>query len=94
MTEPLMFTSKGNNITLQLAQWGAGEDCVLCVHGMTANCRCWDRLVPSLSKHHRVIGMDLRGRGMSDKPESGYSLENHVQDLHHLIDSLGFERVK
>ena len=32
MTEPLMFTSKCNNITMQLAQWGAGEDCILCVH--------------------------------------------------------------
>jgi pimeloyl-ACP methyl ester carboxylesterase len=93
MEKPHMFTSKGNNITLQLAQWGAGEDCILCVHGMTANCRCWDRLIPALSKHHRLLGVDLRGRGLSDKPASGYSLEHHVQDLCDLLDNLGLARV-
>jgi pimeloyl-ACP methyl ester carboxylesterase len=93
MTEPHMFTSKGDDIRMQLAQWGAGEDCILCVHGMTANCRCWDRLAPALSKHHRVLGVDLRGRGLSDKPASGYSLEHHVQDLRNLLDDLGLARV-
>jgi len=93
MEEPRMFTSKGTNITMQLAQWGAGEDCILCVHGMTANCRCWDRLAPALSKHHRVLGVDLRGRGLSDKPAAGYSLEHHVQDLRELLDNLGVTRV-
>ena len=93
MEEPHLFTSKGDNITLQLAQWGDGEDCLLCVHGMTANCRCWDRLAPALSKRHRVLGVDLRGRGLSDKPASGYSLEHHAHDLRHLVDHLGLDNV-
>jgi pimeloyl-ACP methyl ester carboxylesterase len=93
MTEPHMFKSKGNGIDMQLAQWGSGGECILCVHGMTANCRCWDRLAPALSKRHRVLGMDLRGRGLSDKPTSGYSLEHHVQDLHDLVAALGLTRV-
>lgn len=93
MKVPHMFKSKGSNIDMQLAQWGNGEDCILCVHGMTANCRCWDRLVPALSGHHRVLGVDLRGRGLSDKPTSGYSLEHHVQDLHKLVADLGLTRV-
>ncbi len=74
MIEPCMFKSKGSHIDMQLAQWGSGEECLLCVHGMTANCRCWDRLAPTLSGRHRVLGVDLRGRGLSDKPASGYSL--------------------
>lgn len=93
MTEPHMFTSKGNDITLQLAQWGDAEECIFCVHGMTANCRCWDRLIPALSGRHRVLGVDLRGRGLSDKPDSVYSLEHHVEDLHHLFHNLGLARV-
>ena len=67
-----MFKSKGDGIDMQLAQWGSDANkTILCVHGMTANCRCWDRLVPALSGHHRVLGMDLRGRGLSDKPAIG-----------------------
>lgn len=93
MTEPYMFKSKGNGIDMQLAQWGSGEECLLCVHGMTANCRCWDRLAPALSGRHRVLGVDLRGRGLTDKPASGYSLEHHVKDLHELLGHLGLKRV-
>ena len=33
MKAPHMFKSKGSNIDMQLAQWGSGEDCILCVHG-------------------------------------------------------------
>lgn len=29
----------------------------------------------------RIVTMSLRGRGKSDAPRTGYSLENHVQDL-------------
>ena len=93
MTEPYMFKAKGDGIDMQLAQWSNGEESLLCVHGMTANCRCWDRLVPALSGHHRVLGMDLRGRGLSDKPHTGYSLENHVKDLRALVDNLGLTRI-
>ena len=65
MLDPTMFRAKGDGIELQLAQWGSDANkTILCVHGMTANCRCWDRLVPALSSHHRVLGADLRGRGM------------------------------
>jgi hypothetical protein len=35
MQEPHMFTLKADHITLQLAQWGTAEECLLCVHGMT-----------------------------------------------------------
>ena len=93
MTEPHMFKARGNGITMQLAQWGEGEECILCVHGMTANCRCWDRLAPALSRHHRMLGVDLRGRGLSGKPDAGYSLDHHVQDLHDLLTHLGLARV-
>jgi pimeloyl-ACP methyl ester carboxylesterase len=69
MQDPIMFKANGNGIDIQLAQWGSDANkTILCVHCMTANCRCWDRLVPALSGHHRMLGMDLRGRGMSDKP--------------------------
>jgi len=60
---------------------------------MTANCRCWDRLVPVLTENHRVLGIDLRGRGLSDKPDTGYSLEHHVRDIHALLEDQRLGRV-
>jgi pimeloyl-ACP methyl ester carboxylesterase len=35
--------------------------------------------------------MDLRGRGDSEKPESGYGLEAHVEDVMRVMDHLGLE---
>ena len=93
MQKPTMFKAKGDNIDLQLAQWGSGRKTLLCIHGLTANCRCWDRLIPALSGSHRVLGLDLRGRGLSGKPAEGYSLGHHVKDLRALLQDLELQRV-
>jgi len=91
MPEPKMIKTKGDGVNIQLAVWeGKGKD-VLCVHGITANCRCWDVIASSLSPRHKVIAMDLRGRGLSDSPPSGYSVENHCRDILALMDDQGFD---
>ena len=92
MNEPIMKKTKGHGINIQVAIWeGAGKE-ILCIHGLTANCRFWDCLANVLSPHHRVIAMDLRGRGLSDKPPTGYSIDSHCKDVLALMDDLGLER--
>jgi pimeloyl-ACP methyl ester carboxylesterase len=91
MPEPKMIKAKGDGVSIQLAVWeGKGKE-VLCVHGLTANCRCWDVIASSLAPKHKVIAMDLRGRGLSDSPPSGYSVENHCKDILALMDDQGLE---
>ncbi|MBT4090836.1 MAG: alpha/beta hydrolase [Deltaproteobacteria bacterium] len=88
-----MKTVKGDGIDINLAIWeGQGKD-ILCVHGITANCRSWDMVASSLAPDFNVMAMDLRGRGMSDKPDSGYSLAYHIRDIVALLDDLDVERV-
>jgi pimeloyl-ACP methyl ester carboxylesterase len=41
-----------------------------------------------LGKKYRVISPDLRGRGQSLKPATGYSLAEHAQDVLELLDYL------
>ena len=38
--------------------------------------------VPHLSRHMRLVTLDLRGSGKSDKPETSYELENLAEDIH------------
>jgi len=64
----------------------------VCVHGLTANHTCWASLAGLLSPRYRVIAYDLRGRGDSDKPETGYSLEHHARDLVALLDHYAIDR--
>ena len=92
MAEPIMKRVKGDGIEINLALWqGAGLP-ILCIHGITANCRCWDTLAETLAPQHQVMAMDLRGRGQSDRPSRGYALAYHLRDINCLLDDLKIER--
>ncbi len=92
MTEPRMIKAKGDGIEIQLAIWEGKGKQILCVHGITANCRFWDCLASALSPYHKVIAMDLRGRGLSDKPPKGYSIHRHCKDILALMRNQNLER--
>ena len=64
---------------------------ILCVHGLSANCRSFDRLVPALAAAgHHVVTMDLRGRGHSEiTPPGTYGWDSHVRDLLEIADFFG-----
>ena len=92
MSEPIMKRVTGDGVQIQLAEWeGEGKD-VLCIHGITANCRCWDVIAAAASPEHRIIAMDLRGRGHSESPSSGYSIERHCRDIVAVLDEVGIKR--
>ncbi|MCP4668087.1 MAG: alpha/beta hydrolase, partial [Deltaproteobacteria bacterium] len=73
--------------------WEGTKRELVCVHGLTANCRCWDRIVAALEPACRVTAMDLRGRGLSDKPATGYAIERHVRDVNCVLADQGLEKV-
>jgi len=77
-----------DGITLTVKEWPgpAKGPAIVCIHGLTANHTCWASMADALSPGHRLIAYDLRGRGESDKPDKGYSLEIHGEDLGRLLD--------
>jgi len=89
----MMKRAKGNNVDIALAVWEGKGNPLLCVHGIAANCRCWDTIACALAPNHPVFAMDLRGRGSSDKPPSGYSIMHHCGDIRSLLEDRGMERV-
>ena len=93
MTEPIMKRAKGDGVGIQLALWESEGENVFCIHGLTANSRCWDRIASGLNPQFRVLAMDLRGRGLSDKPSKGYSIHQHVEDVAALLEDQKLERV-
>lgn len=93
MTEPIMKRAKGDGVEIQLARWEGKREQIFCIHGLTANSRCWDRIVSELTPEFHVLAMDLRGRGLSDKPLKGYSIEQHVRDIYCLMEDQKLERV-
>jgi lipase len=78
---------------VELAIWraGSGPDPVVCLHGITAQHRAFNALANQLMGSRGLVGVDLRGRGDSAKPESGYGLDTHAADLIRVLDHLGLE---
>src|ERR671921_1543069 len=78
---------------VELAIWRAGEgpDPIICLHGITAQHRAFNAAARYLETSRGLVGVDLRGRGDSDKPESGYSLEAHAADVVRVLDHLGLQ---
>lgn len=52
----------------------------------------WHRLIPHLRDHYRVIAMDNRGAGESDKPPGPYTVSMMAADAAGLLDALGISR--
>ena len=72
---------------------GEGGPLVL-MPGLTANAHSFDGLIAAgLSPALRVLCLDLRGRGLSDKPDSGYGMADHAADVLGLLDALDLQQV-
>jgi pimeloyl-ACP methyl ester carboxylesterase len=80
------------DLTFHYVQWGEQGPPIIFVHGLTANAFCFQAFADDLTRDHRVFAYDLRGRGDSDKPESGYSIPIHAADLAELIDEWELNR--
>jgi pimeloyl-ACP methyl ester carboxylesterase len=70
---------------------GSGDPPIVLVHCYACSLHWWDRLVPLLAEEHRVIRLDLLGHGGSEKPKSGYSMEDQAALLAEALNQLDVE---
>ena len=72
--------------------WGdpASERAVVCVHGLSRNCRDFDSLAAELATDFRVVCPDIAGRGRSDwlANKDDYAYPQYMADLNALIARL------
>jgi pimeloyl-ACP methyl ester carboxylesterase len=91
MTDSLVTT---NGIRIHVRDHGGDGPVLVLAPGLTANAHSFDGLMRAgLGEAARVLALDLRGRGESDAPASGYAMEDHAADVLGLLDALGLERV-
>lgn len=80
-------------VRLAYRESGAGEP-VLLIHGFGANAYTWRRIVPELARTHRVITIDLKGFGHSDKPlDRKYSVLDQAALVAVFIEQQGLRDV-
>lgn len=67
---------------------------VLFIHGFSQCALCWGRQMNSdLATDHRLVAMDLRGHGQSDKPRDAYADSRlWADDVNAVVESLRLEQ--
>lgn len=65
---------------------GGSGDAVVLIHGMGESALMWEPAMKSLISKYTVIVPDLRGAGLSEAPESGYSKVKMAEDVKALLD--------
>ena len=81
-----------DGVRLHYEEKGEGRPLVL-IHGWTFSGRFFVRNVDALAEGFRVITLDLRGHGDSEKPDHGYRVPRLARDLYDLLDALDLEDV-
>ena len=66
---------------------GEGPPIVL-LHGITESRRSWDPLIEPLAREHRVVAVDLRGHGESDR-RPPYDVLTMAADVHAVVEADG-----
>jgi pimeloyl-ACP methyl ester carboxylesterase/DNA-binding SARP family transcriptional activator len=80
------------DVTLHIVDWAGGEPTILAIHGSAGMAHNFGALAERLAPRFRLLGVDLRGHGFSDKPPTGYDLRRHVEDVRQLIRALNLRR--
>jgi len=82
-----------NGVKLHYLIAGTGDPIVL-LHGFAETSHMWRPLIARLSDRHTVIAPDLRGFGESSAPADGYNKTAMAQDIHALLQSLHYDRIR
>lgn len=92
MSSPL-FIEVEPGVRLFVQDWGAGIPVVF-IHGWPLNHKVFEyQMVPLMRAGHRVIGIDLRGFGQSDKPWQGNNYDTWADDIRKVIETLDLHKV-
>ena len=65
-----------------------GEPALVAMHGLASNARWWDLVAEHLAPANRVISIDLRGHGLSDRPDDGYDFDTVAGDVNDVLNEL------
>ncbi|WP_238652864.1 alpha/beta fold hydrolase [Paenibacillus piscarius] len=65
---------------------------LLLLHFSGGNLHMWDGVLPQLEQNYSIIAPDIRGHGRSDKPETGYHIDEMAEDIYQLLESMQVDK--
>lgn len=81
-----------NGIRLYYEEYGSGSPLLL-LHGNSESIASFNKQIPELSKHYRVIAVDTRGQGKSNEDGKKYTYDLFAEDMNALLDNLHLDSI-
>lgn len=83
-----MHSLEHNGVRITWESAGSGAP-VLLLHGLGGGLLDWEPQMAPLSAHYRVLRLDVRGHGSSDKPRGRYRVEDFTSDAAAVLGEAG-----
>ena len=95
-----VMVESGTGVTLRTVRWGNPAEAsavpLVLIHGLASNALLWEGAALEFAAlGHAVVAVDLRGHGLSEKPDDGYDMHtvtNDVAGVLRVLASQGYER--
>src|SRR2546427_2365607 len=92
ITSAELKSANREGVNLAYLDTGSGEPALVFIHGWCCNQTMWGEQMKAFAPKHRVIAVDLRGMGESDKPDQDYDIEGFGEDMPWLLNEIGLQR--
>jgi pimeloyl-ACP methyl ester carboxylesterase len=89
---PREHSISAHSLTFHLSDWGGSGEWLVLLHGLASQSHIWDLVAPLLTDAFRVIAIDQRGHGLSDKPDNGYDFATITADLDAILKAQKIDR--
>jgi len=90
------IVAKGHHIHyVEIASETSGGETVVLIPGAFSTYRSWNRMIPFLSRHYRLLALDYVGTGDSDKPHLGfdYKIEEQADLIAEIVQKLNLPKI-
>lgn len=88
---PNVQTLDSGGVRIAYEDWPGEKGPLVCLSSITGHKGSFASFAQALSPEFRLIALDARGRGDSDKPADGYGFAYHARDIIAVADTLGFD---
>jgi len=92
VTSSALKSAIRDGVKLSYLDTGSGDPTLVFIHGWCCNQTMWRGQIEAFAPRHRIIAVDLRGHGESDKPDQDYDITGFADDMAWLIREIGLDR--
>lgn len=77
-----------DGVDLAYSDAGSGQP-LLFLHGWSSSQQWFRPQIPYFASRYRVLALDFRGHGDSEKTPSGHTMEQYARDVHDFVEGVG-----